>query len=238
MAHNYYVVLGVEAEASDEEIRGAYRQRVLEYHPDHYGPDPVPFLELQEAYSVLGDPERRHAYDKHRRAHERRRPARTRAAEPLRSRRFEAEPLKPDETGIDLGEASLAESFATYHPSLDELFDRLWGNFGSLTRPKAERVESLSVEIPITPAQALWGGYVQVLVPAQAECPSCRGRGFVGQFECWRCSGQGALTSEHPVSVAYPPGVVGGHVVQISLDQFGIRNLYLTVRFRVSGRAA
>jgi len=237
MAQNYYLVLGLESDATDDEIRGAYRQRVMEYHPDRYGPDAGPFLEVQEAYGVLSDRERRRVYDEEQQLRARRRSARSGTAEPLRSSRFEAEPLKPAEADIDLGAASLIDAFATYHPSFDELFHRLWGNFGSVTRPKAERVASLSVEIPITPAQALWGGHVQVLVPAQARCPSCWGHGFVGPFECWRCAGQGAITGEYPVSVAYPPGIVGGHIVQISLDQFGIHNLYLTVRFRVSGTA-
>jgi molecular chaperone DnaJ len=236
-AQNYYLVLGVESDATDDELRNAYRQRVMEYHPDYYGPDAAPFLEVQEAYNVLGDPGRRRAYDENSRVRERRRLARSGATEPLRPRRLETETLEPAETDIDLGEASLTESFAAYHPSLEELFNRLWSNFGSLTRPKAERVESLTVDIPITPAQALWGGRVRVVVPAQARCPSCRGHGFVGPFECWRCAGQGAINREYPVSVAYPPGIVGGHVVQIPLDQYGIHNLYLTVRFRVRGRA-
>jgi hypothetical protein len=55
-ATSHYGVLGVESDATDAEIKSAYRQRVMELHPDWYPPDSKPFLTVQEAYSVLGDP--------------------------------------------------------------------------------------------------------------------------------------------------------------------------------------
>jgi hypothetical protein len=55
----------------------------------------------------------------------------------------------------------------------------------------------------------------------------------VGGYECWRCEGHGALTTEQPVEVAYPPGIPDGYAMRIPLDRFGIENFYLTVLFRV-----
>ena len=63
---------------------------------------------------------------------------------------------------------SLRESFATYHPSFDELFDRFWSNFSLLSRPKVEQVESLTVEIPLSAPEAMRGGQTRVLVPGRA----------------------------------------------------------------------
>lgn len=61
---NYYVILEVPTDASEEQIRTAYRKQVKELHPDHYGEDSGPFKEVQEAYHVLKDPEQRRNHDR------------------------------------------------------------------------------------------------------------------------------------------------------------------------------
>jgi molecular chaperone DnaJ len=63
---DYYVVLGVSRNASADEIKKAYRQMALQYHPDRNPGDKEAeekFKEAAEAYSVLGDPEKRSMYD-------------------------------------------------------------------------------------------------------------------------------------------------------------------------------
>ncbi len=67
-------------------------------------------------------------------------------------------------------------------------------------------------------------------------CSNCGGHGALGPYECWRCAGHGVLAAEHPLDLEYPPGIRDGYAVQIPLDRYGIRNLYLTVVLRVSGR--
>jgi len=129
-------------------------------------------------------------------------------------------------------EISLLRSFETFLPSFSELFDRLWSNFELVTRPKAEQLESLTVDVPLSPRQAFMGGQMRILVPARVICPACRGRGSVGPYECWRCEGNGALTYEYPVTVSYPAGLQQDYIVRLPLDRFGIENFYLTVRFR------
>src|SRR6266446_2147485 len=64
MTKDYYLVLKVGHQATADEIRSAYRHRAHELHPDISNFDSEPFLELQEAYAVLGDPALRAAYDR------------------------------------------------------------------------------------------------------------------------------------------------------------------------------
>jgi molecular chaperone DnaJ len=237
MEKNYYVILGVSTTATHEEIKSAFRRRALELHPDQSGLESGPFIEVQEAYGVLSDPERRRRYDETiARLTAPRRPAETFDDRAARRRRA-AEPFRPAGSAGPIRDLSLTESFATFAPSFDELFDQLWSNFGlgTLARPKSQPFAPLTVEVVLRPAEAAVGGRVRVRIPGRTTCPTCRGRGALGPYECWRCAGHGALAAEFPVEVAYPPGLPDGCAKRVSLGRFGIENLYLTVRFRVSG---
>jgi len=147
-------------------------------------------------------------------------------------RRHSAELLTPAQPVGGFEEISLLRSFETFLPSFSEMFDRLWSNFDLLTRPKAERLESLTVDVPLSARQALGGGIVRVLVPAWMVCPKCGGHGHVGFYECWTCQGHGAIAVERPVRLGFPAGVLQTYEVRVPLDTIGIHNFYLTVRFR------
>ncbi len=221
MTPNLYDVLGVDAEASPEQIQAAYVHWARQVAPDRDTPLTQPLKELQAAYAVLANPERRREYD----SRAQQRPA-SNKAEPFRAPEPSARPPSK--------EYSLRDSFASAHPSFDELFDRFWGNFSELSRPKAEHIESLTLEIPLNPEAAQAGGCARVLIPARARCPACSGRGALGVYQCWQCEGHGSITADYPVDLTYPAGIVNEYAVQVPLTQFGIENFYLTVRFRVS----
>jgi DnaJ-class molecular chaperone len=229
MAKSYFAILGVTSAASPDEIRSAYRRLAKEYHPDHFEGDSGMFRQIQEAYAILGNTQRRAEYE-----------LSLRHSSPRAGRREgpaaypEPEPLIPERRYADanLGEISPVRSFQTFTPSLDEVFDWLWNNYSSLDRPKSGRMQQLTLEVPLTREQARSGGTANVMVPVRATCPICRGHGGVGPYECARCAGEGAIAGEIPVSIAFPPGLVSGHAVVIPLERFGIRNLRLTVLFR------
>ncbi len=234
---NYYLILGVERDATQEEIRSAYRGLAKELHPDYYGDDSGPFMDLQEAYGVLNDPARRRAYDRvaSNRAHVQSAPKPS-TPEPIRPHRPQPEPLIPEQHPIDLDELSLSHSFQTYSPSFEEIFDHLWQNFDRV-QPKIQNLESLNVEILLTPWEAYHGGRVKILVPARLKCPICHGYGNIGFFECRHCAGTGIIEDEYPVSIAFPPGIPNNYITRLPLDQLGIHNLYLTVHFKISTAA-
>lgn len=225
MKKDFYLVLQVARRASPEEIRSAYRRRAMELHPDKSRSESDPFIELQEAYSVLSDPSKRVVYDRVAQSVPTF-PGTRLGPSPFAESFREVEPVER------LREISLTQSFDTYAPSFDEIFDRLWSNFKLVTRPKAERVESLTVEVPLSAQEAFAGGRVRILVPARVTCERCLGHGTVGFYECWRCRGQGSILAEYPCEIAYPAGLRRDYVARVPLANFGIRNFYLTVRFR------
>lgn len=233
MARDYYVILGVAVDATPEQIKQAYRQKALQFHPDHYGPNAEPFLEVQEAYAVLGDHRRRDAYD---RSVQRARRVTVRSAavpDVIGPRRPPAEPLIPAQKPFDWGVFSITRSFESFSPSFEEIIDHLWSNFTGQPRPKAERMENLTVDVFVTVGQAMVGGRVRLLVPAVTRCPTCLGKGRLGPFACHRCAGEGTVADEYPVVVPYPPGMPDNYTASVALDRLGVHNLYLTVRFRL-----
>jgi len=225
MAKSYYAILGISSTATEDEIRSAYRRLAKEFHPDHYEGGGEIFREIQEAYAVLGNARRRHDYEQN--------IANVSIKKPFRSAAYsEPEPLIPEEGPVDIGEVSPVRSFHSFTPSFDEIFDWLWSNFSDLAASKSGRVENLTLEVTLTPEQARRGGNARIMVPAQAVCPTCRGRGGAGLYECLRCAGEGAISGEMPVSVSFPPGLTKDHAVMIPLDRFGIPNTHITVLFR------
>jgi molecular chaperone DnaJ len=230
MAKSYFAILGISTSASSDEVRSAYRRLAKEFHPDHYEGDGALFRQIQEAYSILGDARRRRQYEKSivkptMRSTDRRPPC------------PEPEPLIPEQKtsrqrAADIGDISPIRSFDTFSPSFDEVFDWLWDNFSSLDQPKSGRVQSLTIEVPLTRDQAEDGGNARVMVPARAMCPTCRGYGSVGFYDCIRCAGEWAITGEIPVSISFPPGLTQDHAVVVPLTRFGIRNTQLMVLFR------
>lgn len=227
MAKSYFAILGVASSASPNEIRSAYRRLAKAFHPDHFEGGSGPFREIQEAYSVLGNAQRRREYEQ------------SLARVPVRRYagnidRQAPEPLVPESGPVDIGEISPVRSFQTFRPSFDEIFDWLWDNFSSIEWPKSGRVENLTLEVPLTRDQALRGGNARVMVPVRAACPACRGAGAIGFYECSRCAGEGAISGEAPVSIAFPAGLSRDHAVVVPLDRFGINNLHLTVLFRLT----
>ena len=225
MAKSYYAILGVAPGATADEIRSAFRRLAKEYHPDLYAGSSEIFREIQEAYHVLGNTRRRRRYEQH--------ICPSPLHKPLKPTPYpQPEPLIPEAEPVDFGEISPVRSFRTFQPSVDEIFDWLWRNYSSLTPPKSGKVQNLTLEVLLTAEQVMRGGNARVMIPARAACPTCSGFGAVGAYRCIHCAGEGAISGEVPVTIAFPPGLVKDHAVVVPLDRFGIHNLRLTVLFR------
>ena len=234
MPKNYYIILGIPSDSSLTQIKSAYRRLAKEFHPDHYGHS-SPFLNIQEAYSVLSDPARRRSYDNNLQENRQFR-GRPEHVETLRERTYhgEIEPLIPEQELNSYQNASTPAAFHPFQASLGSLLEQWFQNFTETGSQGGERPENVTVVMHLTQEQAFRGGHVRLAVPVHLECPGCNGRGGIGPYECWRCSGQGQLSGECPIIISYPPGITDTHTVQLSLERYGLRNLYLTVQFRIS----
>jgi len=231
MPENYYLILGLSPQATISEIKRAYRRLAKQYHPDHHGPDTVPFLTIQEAYSVLSDPARKKSYDRslRDRAQKSRSPRKAAGRYPP----DEVEPLVPQRR--QPGGTTISGDDPGYQPAAfaGPLFDLLAGRLPPHLRYRTAEPDSPYLVVPLRPGQALQGGRVRLRVPALLRCPSCRGGGVVHGTACRRCAGRGTVTATYPVTVRFPPGIPDNYTVRVILPPTGMGNRVLRVLFKL-----
>jgi DnaJ-class molecular chaperone len=227
VARNYYVILGIGADATPDQIKSAYREKAKSVHPDCSGGACEPFHDVQQAYEVLSDPARRKVYD-NKLASERHTRRQTR-----RARDLEPEPLIPTERHA--GQRPIQDT--VYGQSLDALFrdhiDDLWNDFAPWVGPQTSTDQDIHIAIDLSWEQARRGGEVQLRLPVQTTCPTCQGQGGSWFFPCPHCQGSGMLQKAVPLSISFPIGVSDGATARLPLDQLGLHHTSLLVHFRV-----
>ena len=122
MSKNYYLMLGITSDASSEDIKTAFRRRAMELHPDTSGLESGPFLELREAYDVLGNPESRWRYDRQSSPVAVNRRRSRPVAEPLVPQKPRAEPLRQQDANLRFRRIPREEIFQQPIPPFEELF--------------------------------------------------------------------------------------------------------------------
>jgi molecular chaperone DnaJ len=166
---DYYEVLGVSREATDQEIKSAYRRLAIKYHPDknpHDKSAEEKFKEAAEAYSVLSDPEKRSRYD-----------------------RFGFNGMQGGFSGFD------PATFGDFGDILGEFFG--FGDlFGARRRGGPERGADLRYDLRISFREAAFGLKTKIKIPRQDTCSACGGSGSAkgkGPSTCPTCMGAGQV---------------------------------------------
>ncbi len=191
MAEDLYKVLGVSKGASDEEIKKAYRKLARKYHPDRNPDDPKAeerFKEVQGAYDVLSDPEKRKEYD-------------------TGGGMFGG--FGGGGPGGSFGAGGAPGGF-----DVGDIFSNLFGRGGGRGQPQQARGRDLETEIALSFDQAVNGAQVQVTVPKAERCPTCHGSGAkpgTSPVTCPRCEGRGIdAQSQGFFSISQPCPQCGG----------------------------
>ena len=176
---DYYEVLGVDKSASEDELKKAYRSLAKKYHPDLHPGDAeaeARFKEVNEAYEVLSDADKRAKYDQ-----------------------FGFAAFDPS------GFQSSAEGFGGFADILNDLFGGGFGGFGGFgdifggrqANPNApQRGESIRLSTTILFEEAAFGCTKEISVPRIEDCESCHGSGCAAGTTpeiCSNCGGTGSV---------------------------------------------
>ena len=226
---DFYEVLGVPKNASDDEIKKAYRKHAMKHHPDRNQGDASKaaeekFKESKEAYEMLSDPQKRAAYDQHGFA----------GVDPN---------MRGGPGGDNMG--GFAEAFGDI---FGDMFGQQRGRAGGGGR-QVFRGSDLSYAMEVTLEEAAKGKDAQIRIPSwdncelchgsgakpgtqaktcgtcagsgqvqmrqgffsvQQTCPTCRGNGKVIAEPCTGCHGQGKIKKQKTLEVKIPAGIDGG----------------------------
>jgi DnaJ-class molecular chaperone len=221
-SRTHYVVLGVSPDEGTNGIRAAFRDLSRRYHPDHTGPGGASgFVEIADAFCVLGDERARRVYD----AGLRREDDAPRSARAVAST-VEAEPLIPDGTSLRRGSTQPARGN-------DALFARFARNFTGIGVPKAEHLEPLHVRVVVPPEEAARGTTLTLGLPVFERCTDCGGLGRTLLLGCATCAGEGVIELERPIRLEVPPFVTREVKVAVGLEALGIHNFFLIVHVAI-----
>ena len=236
---DYYEILGVQRTATDAELKAAFRKLAMQHHPDRNPGDKDcehRFKELNEAYDVLKDGDKRAAYD-----------------------RF-------GHAAFEHGAGGAAHGFgADFASTFADIFDDLFGMGGRRGGRASgrERGADLRYNMEISLEEAFTGKTAQVRIPTSVTCEACsgtgaktgtrpracatcggqgrlrhaqgfftlertchacHGRGQVIEDPCPSCSGSGRVTRERTLSVSIPAGVEDGTRIRLAGEgEAGVR---------------
>ncbi len=241
MGKDYYKTLGVDKGASQEEVKKAFRKKAHEHHPDKAHGDEAKFKEMNEAYQVLGDKNKRAQYDQFGSAFQ---------------------------NGQAQGESSGFEGFSNggANINMDDLGD-IFGGIGDIFgfgggrggRTRQRRGEDIQAILTVDFMDAVFGTTKEVRlvknikcakcsgvgaepgtkidtcktcqgsgrvsriqrtvlgnIQTQTTCPDCQGEGKAYEKKCAKCSGTGISREEVKLNIKIPAGIDNGETIRLS----------------------
>lgn len=209
---DYYKILGVARGASTDEIKKAFRKLARKYHPDVNPGDKkaeVKFKEINEAYEVLSDPDKRKKYDT-------------------------LGPNWQEQFGPYAGAGRRTYSYGNgrgtgapfeFDPNsgFSDFFEALFGRSnpsgtrgGGAAGMRRRAGDNIEQPVEVTLQEAYLGGARSYNIQSTEVCPTCQGTGEVATKVCSTCSGQGTVPRTKRIQVKIPAGVDNGSRIRIA----------------------
>jgi len=214
MAKNYYEALGLSRTASEKEVRNAYRKLARKFHPDVNPNDrgaESRFKEINAAYEVLSDPDKRKKYDKYGDQWEM--ADQIEEAQRRQSAGGWARQGGPGGTSM-FGDTMGGNGGGDFGSIFDTLFRRERG--GPRGQPARRRGQDIETPVEVSLEEAYHGTTRTLSLQSQETCPTCGGTGEVAGAVCHTCGGVGVVSKPRRLEVKVPPGVKTGSRVRVA----------------------
>lgn len=236
---DYYEILGISKNASEQEIKSAFRKLARKYHPDVNKDSNATdkFKDINEAYEVLSDPQKRQRFDN------------------LGSSWHQGADFTPppgyENININFGDGFGGASSFNDMGGFSDFFSSIFGDLmGGQAAQKQTRYTSadpfkqykqqqstenldITQDLFLDPEDLMGDITKSVRISHMDRCPNCSGRGS----HCYKCGGSGVMSVSKTLNVKIPKGVKEGAKIRLSgegkVDPYGRKgDLYLTVKFK------
>lgn len=180
MAKDYYDILGVSRSATADEIKRAYRKLAHQHHPDKSGGDDTQFKEINEAYQVLGNDEKRKQYDQF-------------------GTTFDQG--GPGAGGFDPNQwQNFSQGFGGFNGNVDigDIFEDFFGFGGGRRSRRQQRGSDIKIDVEVAFDEAAFGTKQTIELRKDATCPHCHGNQAEPGTKlntCTTCNGNGVVES-------------------------------------------
>lgn len=246
---DYYNILGIEKNASKDDIKKAFRKLASQYHPDKKTGNETKFKEISEAYAVLGDEKKRAEYDAYGHA-------------------FQGAGPNGGFGGFNWSQGAQGFNGQGFEFDINDIFENFGDMFGGFGRARGQaRGRDISIDIELSFQEAVFGVTRKVLLTKNSactycdgtgakaetemiscttcngngkiretkqsimgnfttvrECSACAGRGSVPKEKCGHCAGTGISRQEEEVSVNIPAGIKNGEMIRMTGRGEAIQN--------------
>lgn len=245
MPKNYYQILGVDKTATDDQIKKAFRKLAHEHHPDKTNGSADKFKEINEAYQVLSNKDKRQQYDQFGTTFE--------AGQGFSG----ANPFSGFASGgaWDFGNINFSASDDSPFGDIGDIFGSFFAGGPTRRQTRTKRGADIQIDLEISLAEAVFGSNQLISLRKQKKCPECGGTGakeakdfkncptcagsgqvasHFGPFrtqstcpeclgqgkiiknKCSYCHGQGATTEDSDIRIEVPAGIDDGQSVRLS----------------------
>ncbi|RQD76937.1 MAG: J domain-containing protein [Candidatus Syntrophonatronum acetioxidans] len=218
---DYYKILGVDRNASQKEIRNAYRKLAREHHPDLQPEDKKKeaekeFKKINEAYEVLSDPEKRKLYDQY--------GENWQHGEDFSAYQQQGRTWSPGTEDSQRGYKSYTFDFEDLEgqSGFSDFFETLFGQaFRGKGREEAftsqgpQQGLDVNADLEVTLEEIFRGAEKQLQLSLQDLCPQCSGRGVAGQGFCKNCGGTGHVDKTKTLKVKIPRDAREGKKIRL-----------------------
>ncbi len=202
---DYYKILGVKRDAPEKEIKQAYRKLARKYHPDLNPGDKAAeakFKDINEAYEVLSDKEKRKKYDRY-------------GDQWQYADQFEQAGYQQPPQDFYQGGAGVHFDGGDLGSIFDELFGRTSRkSYRQQVRPR--KGQDIEHPVEVTLEEAYHGSTRILGIDSGQPCSSCQGTGVIRGLPCSACRGTGVVNGIKRIEVKIPPGVRDGSRVRVA----------------------